>query len=165
MYIDIRTKEGRDRVDDILSMHGHWSERIDQFVVVSGYFDPIHKGHIEYITKASELGLVILILNTDEQAIIKKGKPFMKFDDRLAITEALRAVFLVVPSIDTDGTVCETLRFLDPDYFAKGGDRFATEIPEAKVCRELDIEMVDGLGQKIQSSSWIVADSKLMPDC
>lgn len=163
MYIDIRTKEGREKME--IYKHQYHQKKKDPYVVVSGYFDPIHKGHIEYIAKAKELGLVILILNTDEQAIIKKGKPFMKFEDRLAVTEALRNVFIVVPSIDTDGTVCETLRFLEPDYFAKGGDRFSTEIPEAKVCQELGIQMVDGLGQKIQSSSWIVADSKLMPDC
>lgn len=123
-------------------------------VAISGYFDPLHVGHIEYINLAKKLGdKLIVILNTDEQAIIKKGKPFMPDYDRKKILENLKDVDEVRMSIDTDETICKTLQAVQPDIFAKGGDRFAHEIPEAKVCNELGIRIVDGLGNKIRSSS------------
>ena len=45
------------------------------------------------------------------------------------------------------------LMYLKPDIFAKGGDRKINEIPESKICEDLGIKIVDGLGQKIRSSS------------
>ena len=80
----------------------------------------------------------------------------MHQEERMIIVQALRCVDEVVLSVDKDGSVCDTLRMIKPNIFAKGGDRFATEIPEAKVCDELAIQMVDGLGNKIQSSSWLL---------
>lgn len=135
-------------------------------VCASGFFGPIHIGHLEYLQKAKNLGdTLVVIVNSDKQTLIKKGKIFMNQEERAAIVDSLRFVDYVIIAFDDDISVRETIRGIHPDYFAKGGDRFATEIPEAKVCQELGIQMVDGLGQKIQSSSWIVADSKLMPDC
>jgi len=123
-------------------------------VVASGYFDPLHVGHIEYLEKAATLGdRLVVIVNNDYQAELKKGKSFMSMSDRLRIVRALRCVDEVYLSIDVDGTVCKSLQTLNPDIFAKGGDRFATEIPEATICNRLGIEMVDGLGMKIRSSS------------
>jgi len=122
-------------------------------VAVSGYFDPIHIGHIEYFKLAKALGdKLIVILNNDEQAIVKKGKPFMPLEERKAIIEAIKYVDEVFVSIDKDETICKSLREVKPDIFAKGGDRFAYEIPEARVCRELGIQVIDGVGEKIQSS-------------
>jgi len=123
-------------------------------VVVSGYFDPVHKGHIEMFQRAKALGdKLIVIMNSDMQAIAKKGKPFMQEGERKTILEAIRFVDEVVISIDKDRSVCETLRMVHPDIFANGGDRFTHEVPETKLCREMGIEIVDGLGNKIQSSS------------
>jgi cytidyltransferase-like protein len=125
-----------------------------KIIVVSGYFDPIHVGHIEYIKLAKELGgKLIVILNNDHQCILKKGRPFIKQEERVEILKAIRYVDEVFISIDIDKSVCESLRAINPDVFAKGGDRFSYEIPEAKVCDELDIKIVDSLGKKIQSSS------------
>ncbi len=133
-------------------------------VCVSGYFDPIHRGHIEYLRMASDLGdRLIAILNNDKQAIAKKGFVFMPMDDKIAVLKAIRYVDEVVVSIDEDQTQCRTLEMLKPDIFAKGGDRYAYEIPEAEVCRRLGIRIIDGLGPKIQSSSELVkkaAESK-----
>lgn len=127
-------------------------------VACSGFFDPIHVGHIEYLERAKSLGnKLIVIVNSDKQAILKKGKPFMLAKERIQIVKALRCVDEVVEAIDEDGTVCETLRKIKPDIFAKGGDRFVTEIPESKVCKELGITIIDGLGEKIQSSSNLIA--------
>ncbi len=123
-------------------------------VVVSGYFDPVHVGHIEMFERARGLGdKLIVILNSDAQAVMKKGKPFMKESERKKILESLRFVDEVFVSIDKDRSVCESLRAVNPDIFANGGDRFTDEVPETKICRELGIKIVDGLGEKIQSSS------------
>ena len=124
-----------------------------KIVAVSGYFDPIHVGHIEYFKLAKKLGdKLVVILNNDEQAKLKKGSAFMPQEERKAILEALRDVDEVFLSIDKDGTVCRSLEALKPDIFAKGGDRFIGEVPETEVCREMGIEMIDSLGKKIQSS-------------
>ncbi|MEK6872001.1 MAG: adenylyltransferase/cytidyltransferase family protein [Nanoarchaeota archaeon] len=127
---------------------------MEKIVAVSGYFDPIHIGHIEYLKLAKKLGdTLIVILNNDHQAMLKKGKPFMPLEDRKAILEAIKYVDEVFISIDTDKSVCKSLQAIKPHIFAKGGDRFANEIPEKKICEELGIKIVDGLGEKIQSSS------------
>jgi len=122
-------------------------------ICVSGYFDPVHKGHLEYLEKAKLLGgELVVIVNNDNQAIKKKGKSFMKEDERCKIMESFKVVDRVVLSIDTDRTVCETLRMVKPDFFVNGGDQ-NNDCPEATVCEELSIKMTDGLGEKIQSSS------------
>jgi cytidyltransferase-like protein len=125
-------------------------------VAVSGYFICLHVGHIEYLQKASELGRVTVILNNDKQQKLKYGKIIVPLRERKIIMESIKYVSEVIESIDTDRTVCKTLRMIYPDIFAKGGDRFSGEIPEKKVCDELKIKIVDGLGEKIQSSSNIL---------
>tara|TARA_Y100000590_G_scaffold432282_1_gene548136 strand:+ start:950 stop:1357 length:408 start_codon:yes stop_codon:yes gene_type:complete len=123
-------------------------------VATSGYFDPLHVGHLECLELASQLGdKLIVIVNSDLQAKQKKGKSFMMEEDRLKIVAALRCVDEVFLSIDKDSTQCESLKHLKPDIFAKGGDRTSDEIPELSICRELGIRIVDGLGKKIRSSS------------
>jgi rfaE bifunctional protein nucleotidyltransferase chain/domain len=126
-------------------------------VVASGYFNPLHKGHVEYLEKAKALGdELIVIVNSDKQRALKGSKEFMHEEERMLIVAALRCVDEVVLSIDEDTTVCNTLRLIEPDIFAKGGDRTIDEIPEAKVCNEIGAHMVDGLGDKVQSSSWLL---------
>lgn len=123
-------------------------------VAISGYFDPIHIGHLEYIQMARKLGdYLIVIVNTDKQAALKKGKSFMCEDDRLEIVSQIKGVDEAFMSIDEDKTVCKTLDLLKPDVFANGGDRSNSEIPEYKVCKENGTQIVDGLGAKIRSSS------------
>jgi cytidyltransferase-like protein len=126
-------------------------------VAASGYFNPLHKGHVEYLEKAKELGdYLVVIVNNDLQRAIKGSKEFMDEDERMQIVAALRCVDEVVLSIDTDSTVCQTLALVHPNIFAKGGDRFSSEIPESPICKELGITIQDGLGEKIQSSSSIL---------
>ena len=125
-------------------------------VAVSGYFDPIHVGHLEYLKMAKSLGdKLVVIINSDYQAGLKKGKSFMPEQDRLEIVQALRCVDEVFLSIDKDKSVCKSLEYLKPDIFANGGDRSLEEIPETAVMKKYNIEMVDGLGEKIRSSSEI----------
>lgn len=122
-------------------------------VCASGYFDPIHAGHIEYLKRAKSLGkTLIVILNTDAQAKKKKGFVMVPVEQRMAVLRELECVDSVIIASDDDGSVCRTLRQIRPHIFAKGGDRTAGEIPEAMVCREIGAYIVDGLGEKIFSS-------------
>ena len=133
-------------------------------IIVSGYFNPIHKGHIEYFNKAKEHGdTLFVIVNNDFQRELKGSKEFQTQSERVFIVENLKAVDKVFLAIDQDRTVCETIRLisqkLSNEYqlgFANGGDQNNTSIPEAPVCRELGIDLIDGLGDKIQSSSWLL---------
>lgn len=123
-------------------------------VAVSGYFDPIHIGHLEYLKMAKELGdSLVVIVNNNYQCKLKKGKPFMDQNDRLEIVKALRFVDEVFLSIDKDRTVCKSLEAVRPNIFANGGDRATSEVPETPICKKYNIKMVDGLGDKIRSSS------------
>lgn len=136
----------------------------DEIIVcVSGYFDPIHVGHIEYFKKSKLLGdKLMVIVNNDEQAILKKGKPFMNCDERIKIIQELKCVDYVIKSIDTDRTVCKTLETIlpKPTYFCNGGDQNNNTIPETQVCYDRGILLRDGFGAKIQSSSWLVNNYK-----
>jgi cytidyltransferase-like protein len=123
-------------------------------IAVSGYFDPIHVGHVEYINNAKKLGdWLIVIVNNNKQCALKKGKHFMDENDRVLIVKNIKAVDEVFLSIDDDKTVCKSLKEVNPDVFANGGDRKNYEIPESIVCKENNIEIIDGLGDKIRSSS------------
>ena len=123
-------------------------------VAISGYFDPLHVGHLEYIELASKLGdHLTVIVNSDYQCKLKKGKSFMPEDDRVRIIRALKPVDSAFLSIDLDSSVCESLSIIKPNIFANGGDRNLGEIPETRVMKKYNIMMVDGLGSKIRSSS------------
>lgn len=125
-----------------------------KLVAISGYFDPIHVGHLEYINMAKKLGdKLVVIVNNNYQCELKKGKPFMDEKDRLTIVSNLKNVDEVFLSIDEDKTVCASLEKIKPDIFANGGDRKNYEIPESVICKKHDIKIIDGLGDKIRSSS------------
>ena len=126
----------------------------DIIIAASGYFDPIHAGHIEYLTLSKKLGdKLIVILNNDKQAILYKGFIFMPLKERVKILKSLKCVDEIFVSIDKDESVCKSLNVIRPDIFTNGGNRFKNKVPEAKACKKLGIKMIDGLGEKIQSSS------------
>ena len=136
-----------------------------KIVATSGYFDPLHVGHLECLELAKQLGdKLIVIVNSDLQAKLKKGKSFMSENDRMKIVSALKCVDEVFLSIDKDKTQCKSLEYLKPNIFAKGGDRLSNEIPESKTCHELGIEIIDGLGDKIRSSSDITGLKEIKRD-
>ena len=127
-------------------------------VCVSGYFDPLHVGHIEYMRRAKLKGdMLVVIVNNDKQAELKKGRAFMPVEERAQILQSLRMVDQVYVSFDEDRTVCKTLEMVHPDVFCNGGDQNNDSIPEAEICKKLGIDLVDGLGEKVQSSSWLLA--------
>ena len=130
---------------------------------VSGYFDPIHIGHIEYFKLSKKVAdKLMVIVNNDEQAILKKGKAFMPADERIRIIQELKCVDFVVKSVDLDRTVCQTLASASPrpTFFCNGGDQNNNSIPESAICEELGIVLLDGFGEKIQSSSWLINGNK-----
>lgn len=130
-------------------------------VAVSGYFNPLHVGHLEMIKRAKRLGdKLVVIVNNDQQVKLKGSVPFMSETDRLMIIRALRDVDQAVLSLDSDRTVCRSLAKLKPDIFANGGDRHSVgDVPEYTVCEALHIKMVDGLGRKIRASSELIASA------
>lgn len=134
----------------------------EKIVCVSGYFNPFHQGHLELFERARALGSrLYVIVNNDRQSILKKGSTFMPEGERLRIIRALSCVDAAVLACDEDRTVCRTLRVVRPHIFANGGDvTEGSSCPEEPVCRELSIEMVYGLGDKVQSSSWLISGKK-----
>jgi len=135
-------------------------------IIVSGYFNPIHKGHLEYINNAKALAdRLFVIVNSDYQRELKGSKEFQDEEERMVIVSNIKAVDQAVLSIDKDRTVCETLRKIAEESgeeydlaFANGGDQDNESIPEGPVCEEVGIVLIDGLGDKIQSSSWLLKD-------
>ena len=137
-------------------------------IIVSGYFNPIHKGHLEYINNAKALAdRLFVIVNNDYQRELKGSKEFQDEEERMIIVSNIKAVDQVVLSIDKDRTVCETLRKIAEKFgeeydlaFANGGDQNNESIPEGPICEEVGISLIDGLGDKIQSSSWLLKGSQ-----
>jgi cytidyltransferase-like protein len=135
-----------------------------KIVIVSGYFNPVHKGHIEYFNKSKEHGdKLYVIVNNDKQRELKGSKEFQDENERMFIIRNLKMVDRVFLSTDLDRTVCNTLGMIrsleDPLnelLFANGGDQNNDTIPERPICHWLGIKLIDGLGDKIQSSSWLL---------
>ena len=137
-------------------------------VIVSGYFNPLHKGHLELFEKAKAVGDELwVIVNSDLQRELKGSKEFMLEEERLIIVKAIGIVDKAFISIDTDKTQCATLGDLANKYskefqlyFANGGDQNNNSISEVSVCEEKGIGLLEGLGDKIQSSSWLLKKLK-----
>jgi cytidyltransferase-like protein len=141
-------------------------KKIKKGMIVSGYFNPLHKGHIEYFINAKQgVDDLIVIVNNDFQRKLKQSKEFMIEDERLFIVKNLKMVDMCFLSIDKDRTVMKTIELIHTElnkeyklYFGNGGDQNNDVIPERNICNKLSIKLVDDLGGKIQSSSWILKE-------
>ena len=156
-------------------------------IILSGGFDPVHKGHLRMFREASNLSHQVIVgLNSDEWLTRKKGKPFMEFEERKEILEGFKYINTVLAFDDDDDTASDLIRkvhslwngdeafeyratdighqgFIDYHdiYFANGGDRTTDNVPEMDICKKLGVEMLWGVGGgKIQSSSWLIDGKK-----
>ena len=126
-------------------------------ICISGGFDPLHCGHIDYIADAFTYGSVYVILNSDKWLIRKKGYCFMPWKQRAKILNSLRYVSEVVEVDDSDDSVCKALNAIRPNFFGNGGDRTQNNTLELDICNKLGITAVFGVGgDKSYSSSDIV---------
>ena len=133
-------------------------------IILSGYFNPIHKGHLEYFNNAKALAdKLFVIVNNDFQRELKGSKEFQDENERMIIVSNIKAVDKSVLSIDNDRTVCKTIESIAEQFgeefelgFANGGDQNNDTIPERGVCALMNVVLIDGLGDKIQSSSWLL---------
>jgi len=133
-------------------------------IIVSGYFNPIHKGHLEYFNSAKSIAdKLFVIVNNDKQRELKGTKEFQDEKERIIIVSNIKSVDKTILSIDKDRTVCKTIKMIAEKFgkefdlgFANGGDQNNNSIPEKHVCEQLNVKLIDGLGEKIQSSSWLL---------
>lgn len=140
-------------------------EKDPVIVVASGYFSPLHSAHVEYLELSAALGdILIVVVNNDYQEKLKKGAIFLESSERMKVVRALRCVDMVVESVDRARDISKTLAILRPHIFTNGGDQTNQSIPETEVCERLNIKMVDGLGEKKQSSSAIIARAREIAD-
>ena len=139
-------------------------------IIVSGYFNPLHKGHLELFDNAKAMGdKLFVIVNNDFQRHLKGSKEFMLEDERVFIINRIKDVDEVILSVDQDRTVIKTLEKIHNSfnenyelYFANGGDQNNKICPESVICKKLNIKLVDGLGDKIQSSSWLLKNNMVI---
>ena len=166
VFIEVQTGSyfGEDDIVRIEDDYNRAEMSKPKAIVVSGYFNPLHKGHIELFKNAKKLGdELIVIVNNDLQRELKGSKQFMDEDERTLIIKQLSITDKVYLSIDKDPTVKMSLEKIHTNlgskydlYFANGGDQSNKSISEVKICKKLNIGLIDGLGDKIQSSSWLL---------
>jgi cytidyltransferase-like protein len=142
-------------------------------ILISGGFDPVHKGHIECINNAKELAEQVWIgLNNDEWLKRKKGRSFMNENERAFVMSNLKNVdwvYVMNPKDYLDNTAIDFIEVSRKKFikengdlpsgvmaFGNGGDRTETTTPENSVCDSFGIDSVWGLGEKVQSSSWLL---------
>lgn len=133
-------------------------------IIVSGYFNPIHKGHLEYFNNAKALAYKLFVIaNNDFKRELKGSEEFQDENERMIIVSNIKAVDNAILSIDTVRTVCKTIESIASQFgfefdlgFANGGDQNNVTIPEREVCEKNSVALIDVLGDKIQSSSWLL---------
>jgi len=141
---------------------------METIVLVTGGFDPLHSGHISYLTEARKLGDKLIVgVNSDDWLVRKKGRAFMSISERVNIIENLKMVDGVVLFDDRDGSAREAIKNVrklfpfDRIVFANGGDRTTLNIPEMDFHDEfLEFVFEVGGNLKLNSSSWILQEWK-----
>tara|TARA_R110000824_G_C14671128_1_gene619072 strand:+ start:33 stop:476 length:444 start_codon:yes stop_codon:yes gene_type:complete len=136
--------------------------------IISGYFNPIHTGHLDYIEGAREkCDMLYVIVNNDHQVELKGSKKFLDQDSRVRIVKALKGVHRAFASIDDGPSVVRSISkihkeicddpFVDNIMFMNGGDRQGDNTPESDFCNKVGIDLVYSVGGgKTQSSSTLL---------
>jgi cytidyltransferase-like protein len=127
-------------------------------VIVSGFFNPLHGGHLDMIEAARTLGdKLIVVVNNDKQQMLKKGQIILDEENRTRLIRALRDVDEVVLAIDEEPPVTNTLEKIAKEHpddeliFANGGDRDGERVvPESEVCHRYGIQLVFGVGTDVR---------------
>ena len=141
---------------------------MENIVLITGGFDPVHSGHIAYIKAAAQLGDRLIVgVNTDSWLIRKKGRTFMPWSERALIISNIQGVDEVLEFDDFDGSACDAIRRVraaNPAtriIFGTGGDRNSGNIPEMSI-QDANLQFAFGVGgsNKANSSSWILEDWK-----
>lgn len=122
------------------------SKMKSSIICLSGGFDCIHAGHVRMLQGAVHFGRVVVILNSDEWLIRRKGYCLQPWHERKEILLAIKGVSEVVSVDDSDDTVCEALSRIKPNVFGNGGLRVKGNTPERELCQKLDIALVYGIG-------------------
>lgn len=153
----------------ILMGSSEGKQKAQKVIITSGYFNPLHVGHINLLREAKALGdRLVVIVNNDAQVGLKGSVAFMPEQERIEIIKALRYTDEIFLSVDQDRTVAKSLAAVAQQYpgcqlvFAKGGDRNAGNIPEseAQACQQFNVTIANGVGGgKVQSSSWLISES------
>jgi cytidyltransferase-like protein len=133
-------------------------------IIVSGYFNPINNGHLEYFNNTKAIAdELFVIVNNDHQRELKVSKELQDENERMIFVSNIKAVDKAILSIDTDRTVCATIKMIVEEFgsefelgFANGGDQNNDTILERVVCEQMNVALIDGLGDKIQSSGWLL---------
>ena len=144
-----------------------------KIIILSGGFDPVHKGHVRMFQAAKDLEATVVVgANSDEWLCRKKGKPFMDIEERTEILQGFKYIDYVFRFDDSDETACDLIRKVNQLYkddqtvkvfFGNGGDRTTSTTPEMDYCEENGVEMLWGVGGgKIQSSSDLIKNSKVL---
>lgn len=136
-----------------------------KIVIVSGFFNPLHGGHLDMIDAAAQMSdKLIVIVNNDVQQVLKKDTIILPEHNRIRLIRTLRNVDEALMAVDQDPTVTQTLKLIAKKYpndelvFANGGDRDSEKaIPERDICKQYNIKMVFGVGgaEKADSSTRI----------
>lgn len=132
--------------------------KLDAIVAISGYFQILHTGHIDYINNAKKLGNhLVVIINNDKQVELKNSIPLVDENTRAKIIKSIKGVDEVIIAIDEDESVSKTLELIKPNIFLNEGDRTTYQNPkEVEICKKIGCKIVTGNNKKIESSSWII---------
>ena len=138
----------------------------EKLIILSGGFDPVHKGHIRMFEASKKIGKVAVGVNSDAWLMRKKNNIFMSFDERKEILESIKYIDYVFKFNDDDETACNLIELICKKYkedysifYGNGGDRTKQNTPEIEYCTKNNIELIWGLGGgKIQSSSTLLKD-------
>ena len=136
-------------------------------IIVSGGFDPVHKGHVRMVKESGKLCKHLVVgVNSDDWLKRKKGQEFMSFDERQEIMSAFKGVEVALGFDDADNSASDLIRKVRNLYptesiaFANGGDRIHENVPEVQTCLDCNVEMIWNVGGgKIQSSSDLIKRS------